>query len=113
LEVLTEGLEAGCFLSTCTVGLTVTEGRLGDAGCLVTVPEGFELIGLVTVTLLLLDVVLEVPVVERDSPLRGCASAPDSNATNASAVRNAANVAEIVLIIVQFKGLIDMVFLRQ
>jgi hypothetical protein len=102
LEVLTEGLEAGCFLSTCTVGLTVTEGRLGDAGCLVTVPEGFELIGLVTVTLLLLDVVLEVPVVERDSPLRACASAPDSNATKASAVNIVANAVLTVLIIVPF-----------
>ena len=78
----------------------LSEGR--EAGCLMTVPEGFEVLGLVTVAFLLFEVVLEVPVVERDSPLRACASAPDSNATKANAARIAANDVLIVLIIVQF-----------
>lgn len=67
-----------------------------------TVPEGFDVVGLVTVTFLLLEEVLEVPVVERDSPLRACASAPDSNATKANAVNIAANAVLIVLMIVTF-----------
>jgi hypothetical protein len=99
---LTDGRAAGCFLSDGAAGRTAPEGRADVPDCLVTVPEGFELLGLVTVTFLLLEVVLEVPVVERDSPLRACASAPDSNATKASAVNIVANAVLIVLIIVPF-----------
>ena len=101
-EVFTEGRFAGGFLSVVPVTFTVPDGREDEADCLVTTPEGFELFGLVTVTFLLLEVVLEVPVVERDSPLRACASAPDSNATKASAVNIVANAVLTVLIIVPF-----------
>ena len=57
---------------------------------------------LVPVTLVVLEAVRVVPVLERDSPLRACAYASDSNATNVNAVNIAASVAVIVLIIVQF-----------
>ena len=67
-----------------------------------TVPDDFELLGLVPVTLELLELLL-----------RACASASDSKATNASDTSNAARVVLTVLIIVQFQGLIDMVPLRQ
>ena len=60
--------------------------------------SGFELPGLVLVTLVLLEVPDEDPV----PPLRACASAADSNATNANEARIAAIVVLTVLIIVQF-----------
>ena len=82
--------------------LTVPVERLEAPDCLVTVAEDFELVGLVPVTLVVLEAVREVPVLERDSPLRACAYASDSNATNVNAVNIAASVAVIVLIIVQF-----------
>ena len=53
-------------------------------------------------TFVVLEDVREEPVLERDSPLRACAYASDSNATNVNAVNIAASVAVIVLIIVQF-----------
>lgn len=82
--------------------LTVPVERLEAPDCLVTVAEDLELVGLVPVTLVVLEAVREVPVLERDSPLRACAYASDSNATNVNAVNIAASVAVIVLIIVQF-----------
>ena len=56
-----------------------------------TVPDDFELLGLVPVTLELLELLL-----------RACASASDSKATNASDTNIAASAVLIVLIIVQF-----------
>lgn len=70
---------------------------------LLTVADDFEADGVVLVTFALLDVVvLEVVPVVRDSPLRACASASDSNATNDKAAIIAASAVLIVLIIVQF-----------
>lgn len=70
---------------------------------LLTVADDFEADGVVLVTFALLDVVvLEVVPVVRDSPLRACASASDSNATNDKAAIIAARAVLIVLIIVQF-----------
>ena len=101
-----DGFAAGraevCFLSVVPEALTAPEGRLDVLVCLVTVPDDFELLGLVPVTLTFLEVVREVPVDEPDSPLRACASAPDSKATKTNAVIIAANAVLIVLIIVQF-----------
>ena len=74
----------------------VTAGRSGDLR--VTLPDGFELLGLVLVTL----VFLEAPDEEPDSPLRAWASAEDSNAANANTAKIAANAVLTVLIIVQF-----------
>ena len=93
-EGFAAGRAEGCFLSAVPEGLTVPDER-------VTIPEGLELPGLTEVTFLLLEAVPEVPVDERDSPLRAWASAPDSNATKANAVNIAANAVLIVLIIVQ------------
>ena len=66
-------------------------GRFTEPDCLVTVPDDFELLGLVPVTLVLF-------------PLRTCvwASASDPDATNASDTNIAASAVLIVLIIVQF-----------
>ena len=82
-DVFAEGRAAGCFLSDGAADRTVREGRA------------------------------DVPVVERGSALRACASAPDSNATKANAVNIVAKVVLIVLIIVLFQGLIDVIPLRQ
>lgn len=76
--------------------------RLAVPDCLVTLEVDFELPDLLPATLVVLESVREVPVLERDSPLRACAYASDSNATNVNAVNIAASVAVIVLIIVQF-----------
>lgn len=82
--------------------LTVPVERLEAPDCLVTFEVDFELPDLLPATLVVLESVREVPVLERDSPLRACAYASDSNATNVNAVNIAASVAVIVLIIVQF-----------
>ena len=82
--------------------LTVPVERLEAPDCLVTLEVDFELPDLLPATLVVLESVREVPVLERDSPLRACAYASDSNATNVNAVNIAASVAVIVLIIVQF-----------
>ena len=111
---------AGCFVPT--DGLVVVDGLVAVDGfvpadcftvldellftCVVlrlTVADDFEADGVVLVTFALLDVVvLEVVPVVRDSPLRACASASDSNASNDKAAIIAANVVLIVFIIVQF-----------
>lgn len=75
---------------------------LADDDCLVTVADDFELPGLVSVTFVLREVVREVPLAVRDSPLRACAEASDSNAANANIVNIEASAVLIVLIIVQF-----------
>ena len=104
---------AGCFVPT--DGLVVVDGLVAVDGfvpadcftvldellftCVVlrlTVADDFEADGVVV-----LEVVPVVPVV-RDSPLRACASASDSNATNDKAAIIAASAVLIVLIIVQF-----------
>ena len=82
--------------------LTVPVERLEAPDCLVTLEVDFDLPDLLPATLVVLESVREVPVLERDSPLRACAYASDSNATNVNAVNIAASVAVIVLIIVQF-----------
>lgn len=82
--------------------LIVPVERLEAPDCLVTLEVDFELPDLLPATLVVLESVREVPVLERDSPLRACAYASDSNATNVNAVNIAASVAVIVLIIVQF-----------
>ena len=82
--------------------LIVPAERLEAPDCLVTLEVDFELPDLLPATLVVLESVREVPVLERDSPLRACAYASDSNATNVNAVNIAASVAVIVLIIVQF-----------